>query len=830
MESARWWKLGTLGGVMASRERGAGFLGARSWCGAAAALLLVAGLGLVACGSGSGTQQAADADGAGDVSGDVATEGDSGPVLVPTEARGKVVLPKGGSLSLTDLTVRTGLGDAPVASDGRFTVTVGGSGDSLAMVVDGAGNLVLLGFIDPATETVVDADATAAALVFFALRLYGMPPDVRVEMFRLVKAHPYLGQLGNAVEALSAQDPALLMGDNADLRESLVNLLNLMIHIEVDTSAGTQKAPAEAGADPNNAVITAEPTAPQSGTLVGPNLAGNGMQVTSMSRRAAWYYVYRVGHEGEDGVRVDEPHTLVRDGFVPSTNGITGTVGTLKDALSGSLDFGPRSLASPVPLEVPVGQRRVFFEAVVAGAFIPAFSDDASWYDSGNPLHQQWKTRANLMLTVSFVRDVLFPAVFAIALPIKGAVQGAEDLPTWESLAQLVVSQVPAVTGQLAQGDFDGALKGVLLAMASNYELRNGVALVLLTTLAGEAHAQVDKAMETFMKANFLVAAVDLGLAGVDIGMVVSDLSKARPLERWDVTAIKAKVLLRSSRDPLDPHHLSTTLTATVPAAKPLDYFCFKWTLDGPGELSPFLEGPDTGSVKVAVSGDADMLYLIDKGDLVDGALAVITCEPFANPGGGPCAWPPSGESVGEGRITIRSSKKEDDPCPPEAFNLPWWQTEAGSIGLTASGQYGEEVTVSLNVPEDPHIGGGYRDVHIYIPRPASTDNEAVTISGDHGGASVSEETWIEWFRQDEATGPVWFSKVADISFRAVGAITVSMQTTATPIDCESDQEGAPPCCPHWAYRDPFGQVLIGPIVYAKVSGAGRSITLIRAN
>ncbi len=812
-------------------ESGPELLGTWSCRAVATALTLVGLMGLAACGSGNGAQQSTDADGTGEVSGDVAAaDSDSGPVLTPTEARGKVVLPAAGSLSLADLTVRTGLGEARVATDGRFTVMVGGSGESLATVVDGAGNVVLLGFIDPAVESVIDSEATAAALVFFALRLYGMPPEVRVEMFRLVKAHPYLGQLGAAVEALSAQDPALLMRENADLRESLVNVLNLMINIEVEATTSTQKALAEAVADPNNAIITAEPTTPQSGTLVGPNLGGNGMQVTSMSRRAAWYYVYRVGHEGEDGVRADEPYTLVRDGFVLSTNGLTGTVGTLKDALTGSLDFGPRSLPSPIPLEVPTGQRRVFFEAVVAGAHIPAFASDPSWYDSGNPLHQQWKTRANLMVTLSFVRDVLFPAVFAIALPIKGAVQGTEDFPTWESLAQLVISQVPAVTTQLAQGDFDGALKGVLLAMASNYELRNGVALVLAVALAGDAHAGIDKAMDTFVKANFLVSVADLAVAGLDIGLVVSDLSTAKPLERWDVTAIKAKVLLQSSRNVLDPYHLSTTLTATVPAAKPLDYFCFKWTLNGPGEMSPFLPGPDTGSVKVAVSGDADILYLIDKADLVDGALAVITCEPFENPGGGPCAWPPTGTSVGEGRITIRSSTKEDDPCPPEGFDLAWWQTEAGPIGLSVLGQYGEEVRVSLNVPADPTIGGGYRDVRIYIPRPASTKKDDVKITGDYRSVNVRQETWIEWFRQDEAAGPVWFSNVADIRFSAVGPVTVSMQTTATAIDCETEQDGAPPCCPYWTYRDPFGQVLVGPIVFANVSEAGRSIALMRAN
>ncbi len=789
------------------------------------ALGALSAAGCSSSGGGAAGPDAADGDLSATPDTVVSADGDGGPIFAPTEATGTVVLPEGVALKLADLRVRTGLGDAKIGADGVFRATVGGAGDSLAMVVDADGNLIMLGFIDPARPTPVNARSTAAALVWFGFHLYGLPPDVSRPMLRLIEQHKYLPQLADAFGYLLAEDPTLLMHDNADLRDSLVNVLQLMAQIGDDPSPGTQRAAATTG--DNNAIVTVEPSTPLSGVLVGPNPSGNGLQVTNMSRRTAWYYVYRVGYEDELSQKTEIEPELIREGFVQSTNGLTGTVGTLKDALTGGLDFGPRGLAEPIGLNVPDGQRRVYFQAVLAGAFIPFYSKTPGWFDSGDALHQSWKTRAELMTTLSFVRDVLFPAVFSLVLPIQGAIQGQEDFATWVSLAQLVTSQVPGVTTQIASGDFKGALSAMFLAMASNYELRNGVALVVVSFAETLSEKSAGTAMDTFMKANFLVAAADLAVAGVDIGLVVSDLKEANAVERWDVTAIRAKVLLRSSVAELDPGTRATTLSATVPGAGPKDFFCYKWTLEGPGELSAFLPGPLTGSDKVAVSADPDMLYQVDEGDLVDGQLAVVTCEPYLKPDSGDCTYPPAGELVGEGKLAIRSRTDEPKSCPASSFDMGWWQQEDGGINLTVSGRAGEDVTVTVQVPEDPTYGNKQRDVAIWIPGVVDPKRSDVEISGQASIMSVRQETWIKWYKRDEAKGPIWFSYIADIRVSGVGSVSVTVATVAPEAKCDSGEPGAKLCCPHWEYREPYGQVLIGPLVYAEVAGVGQSIALV---
>lgn len=785
---------------------------------------------LVACSPGGSADPRADtvSDTAAD-SGhlDSAAGTDSGTVITPTAAAGKVALPEGVALKLADLSVRTGLGDAKVGADGAFSATVGGAGDSMALVVDAKGNVVLLGFIDPARSNRVDATSSVAAMVWQAFHLYGLPPDVRVPLLRLIEKHQYLPQLARAFEYALTEDPAVLMREDEYLRDQLVNVLNLMSQFDDAPAADTKQGAATAAGDGNNAIITAEPTAPQSGVLVGPNLSGNGMQVTNMSRRTAWYYVYKVGYEDDLGNKTEIEPELLKEGFVQSTNGLSGTVGTLKDALTGSLDFGPRALDEPIGLNVPDGQRRVMFQTVLAGAFIPFSSHTPKWFESGNALHQSWQTRAELMTTLSFVRDVLFPAVFSLALPIKGAIQGQDDFATWVGMAQLVTSQVPGVATQIANGEFESALKAVFLAIANNYELRNGIALTLVSIVETATEKSAGNFMDTFMKANFLVAAADLAVSAVDIGLVVSDLGDANALERWDVTAVRAKVLLQSSEDSLQPGTLDTTLSATVPGAGPGDFYCYKWTLEGPGELSAFLPGPDTGSAKVAVSEDADMLYLVDEGALVDGQLAVVTCEPYLKSDGAKCAYPPAGELVGEGKLAIMSRKEKLEPCPAAAFDLGWWQEEDGGMQLSVSGQAGGKVTVTVQVPEDPTKGGGRRDIMIWIPGVDDPDPSKVTLSGDTSSANVREETWIQWFKQDETKGPVWFANVADVRFSGVGNVSVTVDTVAPVAKCDSGEPGAKPCCPHWEFREPYGDVLIGPLVYAQVNGVGRSIALV---
>lgn len=789
------------------------------------ALTLVA---LAACGSDdpplSSTDASADvgdasSDAASDVSADASADGaDSGDPVRLQSASGRVVLPEGSALDPTTLTATNGWGEDPVAADGTFTLTVAGPGPTMLIVVDDEGRTVLLGYVDPAEEREVGSHSTAVALTWIATGLWSMPTDVQLEYFRQLEAHSSVAGFGRAVEHfLGQEDPYALMTEHPELLESLENAVRLITEFE---EGAFDKGLVPKNDPPSNANVLVQPTEPQSGVLVGPNIEGSGIQVTNYSRRSGWYYVYRTGYETTESgqpVEVDPPE-LVAEGWMRATNGLQGTATTIFDAFSGRLDFSARQLQAPIPVNVPDGQRRVFYEAIVAGSHIPFYSRPPRWADDDDPRVEEWEDRATLMTAVSVTRDVVFPIIFSIVRPVGSALQGDDAFVTWSSLAEVMLSQVPGVATEISAGDWSAAAQLVLKALANNEGFRNTVALALAELLIEDLRGY-DDIIEKFASANFLVAAVDVGVAATDIALVVSDHVDANALERWEATAIRARVLLGADRYTLDDAHTTASLYAEVAGSGPSDYFCYLWTLDGPGELSNFLPGPDTGDPLTLVSAEPEAIYLIDQSDLVDGPIAVFSVTAYPRESDESCTAPPAGEPVGEGRLVIDATTEPFEPCTEE-FDYAFWQSEENGLSLSTSGRIGGTVTASINLPPAGEDGDDYRDLIVYFPWPAETTRDAVTTTGDvRSVQSVRREDVLYWIRQDDAFGPVYTDRHAEVRVSARGAITIALPTQGPDVACGVDLPGSRPCCPFWNYHETFDYVFVGDFVLAAAGG-----------
>lgn len=747
--------------------------------------------------------------------------GGEGPSAGEGQASGVIELPAG-YVAPESFTVTTPGGEASSSNLG-WVVDLPGGEPALAVVTNPEGEVVFAGFVAPGSGNVLGPRSSAVVAMFYGAHLFELPRETWEGAIAELASHAALDALSQTFAEAMAVDPAVLMTEDAALLAAVEAALGT---IAADGGAATTQSALNAG----NANITVTPAVAQSGVLVGPNLTGTGMQIHNASRRLGWYYVYETGYRDAAGQDLGtDPPELLADGFISSAAGINsggGTIGTVAGALTNSLDFSPLTLP-PIGLTVGEDQQRVYAEVIVAGAYLPDGGGVPSWADGSDPRHEDWIAQAQLMTTASFVRDVVIPAIFSVALPIKGGGDGLIEPLTLESIAVSLASAAPNLTGQIYAGEWGAALKTVMVTLAGNSNLRTHIALELADAVGKFAEGQTQNAMGLLTKANFYTAVVDIGLAGLDIAQVVSDVEAASALDRWEITAIKAKVLVSAERDTLDPARADTRLTATVPGAQPDEYHCFLWTVtEGPGNVSGLLDEPDTGSPRTAVSDDGEAIFDVAPGDIVeDGPLATVTVAVYSREQGEACTFPPSGELIGEGLIGLLGDDDPYlDPCVDgdQTFDFGYWNKILTAPQYSLSGSIGGTVKVTVTVPGvDVENEPDHRDVDVVIPRPVGVSKEDIKVSGgDLKSWQVEDSTGLvlQVRADDDGDAPVKYIQLspgaAHVRLRAAGSLSVSVPTLGYPGGCEVSGT----CCPYVGTIEAQNRLaLMGPIMMVRV-------------
>src|SRR5579872_1111319 len=165
--------------------------------GAAAAALLLEG-----CGGGGGAA------------------GGGGGKLVTT--RGSLRLPPGSSLAPAQLTVGNSVAAKTLGADGTFTATTGTAAPVLVIVTHTSGRGVMFGFLDPSSSTnVLDAQAQAVALLYFALGGYTVPLASKRDLLGALQIHAVTAPLTAVIAARIAADPFALENGDAQVAAAL---------------------------------------------------------------------------------------------------------------------------------------------------------------------------------------------------------------------------------------------------------------------------------------------------------------------------------------------------------------------------------------------------------------------------------------------------------------------------------------------------------------------------------------------------------------------------------------------------------------------------------
>lgn len=572
----------------------------------------------------------------------------------PTElkATGQVVLPAGLGTDPTIFAVICGTDSTGVATDGTFSNIVESGGPSLAILRDAAGNAVLFGFVDPNTPGAnrLNSQETAVALLFFALETWGLSGDERTAIVTDLRAHPATQTLALAIETLLERDPDMLADEDSPV---LPHIETAMTTIR-DEAKSRQPINGQTPDKVTNSNILAEPSAAQSGVLVGPNTAqdGTGLQITNQLRRNVWYYAYKVGYEDEEGTPFDvDPPEPIRDGFLSGTGGLQSSTAILIDWATGNIDFNDKSLETPIDLQVSAGESKAFFDVVVAGAHVPGVTNTPGWYNSSDPLHAEWRTAANQMTALTFVKDVFLPVFFSIVRPLQSLSLDINPLEA-ASLVETLVATVPGVGQQIIDGEYLNASYTIIRSIPANADLRQALIVHIGGFIASNSTSafDIDRALGLLTSVNLATLIVDLGLQGFDTFWVFNDMLEAHMMDRWDVTAIPVTLLLATENDVLNESEPDTRITARVPGYPENEPFCFRWSFTGEGELSDFL-GQSITSGESMMTTEREVLYGIAPEQIEAGVLANIECVAYFPVTGESCS--DAGGRAGEGAISI---------------------------------------------------------------------------------------------------------------------------------------------------------------------------------
>ncbi len=533
--------------------------------------------------------------------------GASGSTVPTTRTRGTLALPSG---ALAGHRVANGYGDSSIGASGGFDLKTLSAQPSIALVLDGAGKLALLGFVDPSAETnILDASSAAVALLFLAIGGAQASPDDKAGLLRELRAEPAVATLATVISARLTADPLALHNGDAQIQNALVSARDAVrANHPVRSRAvpGIRPVTRAAGFPPRMLI---EPSGRQSGVEVVQDPARDGAIIPiNNHRRWGKLFAYRVGYEDASGVRQDLPkaEALNNGDAFSATAPLGGVFTTLAELFSGGAAFAPVTGKS-VPLAMKDGDVKTFVEIVAVGSAFtqsePEFFS-APRYVAQVPLWREARGRLNL---ISWMADIFF-GLFLEVLGVRGAVADFAAYEAaalaWENIDSIALRNIiaQAKSGQLPRAMAElvklGLEEGEGLVVMRELAAKSAR---LVATVAGEKVAISEALWATGFKAlgGLLLSAPGIVLGAVDIGAVASDLSNANAADLWTATLIKPTVAISPSAVQLGGGQ-ELKLSATVPGAASGSKFSYAWTLSGSNLASLFGENKSGASVETS--------------------------------------------------------------------------------------------------------------------------------------------------------------------------------------------------------------------------------------
>lgn len=254
----------------------------------------------------------------------------------------KVQLPAGAKPTLAGATLMTAFNQSEVsAADGTCGAAILEGGAQLACLVDAAGELLLMGFVETGGTDRLNERTTAEALILLASDVSQHTPALQLALRKTLATHAVVAPVAAAVTAalargpLSENDPALVGAVNSALDQLRPSRTGPAAARPGTVRTQSLRVWSSAGGD-------TEATA-QSGVWLRATADYNTFEVVNRFRRRAHVWVDRLQYKTSDGAAFESPQALKDfplDGTTAlSFNSLVVTVADFYASLAQDLGF-----------------------------------------------------------------------------------------------------------------------------------------------------------------------------------------------------------------------------------------------------------------------------------------------------------------------------------------------------------------------------------------------------------------------------------------------------------------------------------------------------------
>jgi len=667
-------------------------------------------------GDGSDVLDAAD-------SGDVA----EGPTLGIIS--GTVVFPPEVPIESAKLSVVSPWASVSVTESGEFAVPVLPGGPQLVLAVAESGTPALLGYLDE-EHTTLDLRSTAEALLFMTLKVGILHPDHQLQVLELLRQDEGLETLVDALGAALEGGAEGLVDSSEAVSEAIENVALSLLQAPADKPDG-------------QFMVLIQPSERLSGLTV-LNAGGlNTVQIMNEWRRRARVFIDRISYVDDvTGAVVDSFQQLVEPFAMPPVAGVGGGfIATLSDLASGTFAYEP-VYSDPYELPVYPGSRKTLYHLAAVGWGAGAGDEDK--------LNEKQENALWAVSTETFILDVLFPSVFAIALPIKSGFdaqaiwQPVQASDRWLDLLN-TVPNIPGFTAAMKAGDAWGALNVVLqylIATKSFQDLIIGTCIDVMIDLETDGKLtpeQIESYTGFINKLGVLLNALNIAnlvLAVGDEAYLIKNLMSANRADQWEieVTPPNVKLLPKEATIELLGH---VELHALIP------------DLEGPGGEAPiiFYHWNNTGTagtlndhMHVGNDFDSSSSYVLYAADLDETGTDTVTVEMFRKY---------KGENISLGKATATIEVQEEGVfLKPETATLEPGGNVSFSAHVLYAGSPGKTVVLKWkNSAQEGHLVEG--DEH---QSGTAVSTYAANVDGD-GSDTVTVEAILTEDGQTKSLG-----------------------------------------------------------------------------
>lgn len=448
--------------------------------------------------------------GGGSSTGSAGTGSQGLPVDI-SAASGRVVLPTGVTIPLSQLTVTTAIAAAAVSADGTFTVPVLGSGPVIVDAEDSSGVTVLMGYADAASsgspqaggKGEISATQTAIALLFLGIGAWDISPVNWQAIRDAIAQSPEATQLASVISTRMAADTEALSDGDAQVLSAVSKNASALGPPASSPAPSTVSGPIEAHTltaatvTVTGSQILVENPGVQSGVEVQVAPDNKGIVFVNSYRRRCTAFIYETEAVDATGKGVlpggalpkplpfttqtlssaiynalkGEPPVQIQNTFeIPTANALNGLVGSLVDLNDGTgVAFKPAT-SGEVTLPEEQGAAKTTYRVVVVG---PAPSESNLVSASGlaatslgTQYAPMWQAAVTSLSYEEFILDFLLPMISTVALgegdhiTLAGLEVSGETVGAIAQFAGFF-SGLPDVNTSVANGDFAGAFQGL---------------------------------------------------------------------------------------------------------------------------------------------------------------------------------------------------------------------------------------------------------------------------------------------------------------------------------------------------------------------------------